>query len=53
MVGFFKKLGASRGVVGERSSAFNSNQFNVVASTVGNVNLRGLVTCRVAGFCES
>ncbi len=43
---FFKKLGASRGVVGERSSAFNSNQFNIVASSVGNVNLRGLGASR-------
>ena len=39
---FFKALGASRGVLGERSSAFNSNQLNTVASSVGNVNLRGL-----------
>ena len=43
---FFKGLGASRGVVGERSSAFNSNQFNTIASTVGNVNLRGLGASR-------
>ena len=44
--GFFKKLGASAAVVGERSSAFNSNQFNVVAASVGNVNLRGLGASR-------
>ncbi|MCY4426999.1 MAG: TonB-dependent receptor [Halieaceae bacterium] len=43
---FFKGLGASRGVLGERSSAFNSNQFNTVASSVGNVNLRGLGASR-------
>ena len=43
---FFKGLGASRGVVGERSSAFNSRQFNTVASSVANVNLRGLGASR-------
>ena len=43
---FFKALGASRGVLGERSSAFNSKQFNTVASSVGNVNLRGLGASR-------
>lgn len=43
---FFKGLGASRGVVGERSSAFNSKQFNTVASSVANVNLRGLGASR-------
>jgi len=43
---FFKGLGASQGVLGERSSAFNSDQLKTVDASVANVNLRGLGASR-------
>ncbi len=43
---FFKGLSASHGVLGERSSAFNSDQLNTVDASVANVNLRGLGASR-------
>ncbi len=43
---FFKNLGASHGVVGERASSFNSGQINTVDASVANVNLRGLGASR-------
>ena len=41
-VEFFKALGLSHGVVGERQSWYNANEATVVPETVANVNLRGL-----------
>ena len=41
-VEFFKALGLSHGVVGERQSWYNANEATAVPETVANVNLRGL-----------
>ena len=42
LVDLFRNLSVSHGVVGERSSWYNSNQPMTVSETVANVNLRGL-----------
>ena len=39
---FFKNISASHGVIGERSSWYNSNQAGTLSESVANVNLRGL-----------
>ena len=46
LVDFFKNLGASHGVIGERNSWYNSDQAGAIAESVGNVNLRGLGASR-------
>ena len=46
MVDLFKRLGASNGVVGERSSWYNTNLPGAVPESVSNVNLRGLGASR-------
>ena len=43
---FFKALGLSHGVVGERQSWYNANEIAAVPETVANVNLRGLGASR-------
>ena len=43
---FFKALGLSHGVVGERQSWYNANEVAAVPETVANVNLRGLGASR-------
>ncbi len=43
---FFKALGVSHGVVGERQSWYNANEIAAVPETVANVNLRGLGASR-------
>ena len=43
---FFKALGVSHGVVGERQSWYNANEVAAVPETVANVNLRGLGASR-------
>ncbi len=45
-VDFFKNLGASHGIIGERQSWYNSGQAATVPETVANVNLRGLGSSR-------
>ncbi len=42
MVDLFKNLGASNGVVGERSGWYNSSLPSAILESVSNVNLRGL-----------
>ena len=46
MVDLFKNLGVSHGVVGERSSWYNSSQSGTIPESVSNVNLRGLGASR-------
>ena len=46
LVDFFKNLGASHGVIGERNSWYNSDQAGAIAESVGNINLRGLGASR-------
>ena len=46
MVDLFKHLGASNGVVGERSGWYNTNLPGAVLESVSNVNLRGLGASR-------
>ena len=46
LVDLFKNLSASHGVVGERSSWYNSNQPATLTENVANVNLRGLGASR-------
>ena len=41
-VDFFKNLGASHGVIGERSSWYNAGQAATLTESIANVNLRGL-----------
>ena len=43
---FFKNISASHGVIGERSSWYNSNQAGTLSESVANVNLRGLGASR-------
>ena len=46
VVDLFKNLGASNGVVGERSSWYNSSLPSAIPESVANVNLRGLGASR-------
>ncbi len=46
LVDLFKNLSASHGVIGERSSWYNSNQPSTLTENVANVNLRGLGASR-------
>ena len=46
LVDLFKNIGASHGVIGERSSWYNADQAATIAETVANVNLRGLGASR-------
>lgn len=46
LVDVFKNLGASQGVVGERSSWFNGGQPTAIPESAANVNLRGLGASR-------
>ena len=46
LVDFFKNLGVSHGVIGERNSWYNSDQAGAIAESVANVNLRGLGASR-------
>ena len=46
LVDLFKNLSVSHGVVGERSSWYNSNQPATLTENVANVNLRGLGASR-------
>ena len=46
IVDLFKNIGASHGVIGERSSWYNSGQAGTLPETVANVNLRGLGASR-------
>lgn len=46
MVDIFKHLGASNGVVGERSSWYNTSLPGAVLESVSNINLRGLGASR-------
>ena len=46
LVDLFKNLSVSHGVVGERSSWYNSNQPSTLTENVANVNLRGLGASR-------
>ena len=46
MVDLFKNLGASNGVVGERSGWYNSSLPSAILESVSNVNLRGLGASR-------
>ncbi len=46
LVDLFRNLNVSHGVVGERSSWYNSNQPATLTETVANVNLRGLGASR-------
>ena len=48
-VDFFKNLGASHGVIGERSSWYNAGQAATLTESIANVNLRGLGASRDAG----
>ncbi len=45
-VDFFKNLSASHGVIGERSSWYNSGQAATLSESIANVNLRGLGASR-------
>ena len=45
-VDFFKNLGASHGVIGERNSWYNAGQAATLPESIANVNLRGLVASR-------
>lgn len=53
MVDFFKNLGASHGVIGERSSWYNANQAATLAENIANVNLRGLGASRTLVLINS
>ena len=46
LVDLFKNLSVSHGVIGERSSWYNSNQPSTLTENVANVNLRGLGASR-------
>ena len=46
LVDLFRNLSVSHGVVGERSSWYNSNQPSTLTENVANVNLRGLGASR-------
>ena len=46
LVDLFRSLNVSHGVVGERSSWYNSNQPQTLTENVANVNLRGLGASR-------
>ncbi|MDE2724291.1 MAG: carboxypeptidase-like regulatory domain-containing protein, partial [Gemmatimonadota bacterium] len=45
-VDFFKNLGASHGVIGERNSWYNAGQAATLPENIANVNLRGLGASR-------
>ena len=52
-VDFFKNLGASHGVIGERSSWYNSGQAATLTESIANVNLRGLGASRTLVLINS
>ncbi len=52
-VDFFKNLGASHGVIGERSSWYNAGQAATLAESIANVNLRGLGASRTLVLINS
>ncbi len=52
-VDFFRNLGASHGVVGERQSWYNANQAGAIPETVSSVNLRGLGPSRTLVLLNS
>ncbi len=52
-VDFFKNLGASHGVIGERSSWYNAGQAATLTESIANVNLRGLGSSRTLVLINS
>ena len=52
-VDFFKNLGASHGVIGERSSWYNAGQAATLTESIANVNLRGLGASRTLVLINS
>ncbi len=52
-VDFFKNLGASHGVIGERSSWYNASQAGTLTESIANVNLRGLGASRTLVLINS
>ncbi len=53
LVDLFKNLSVSHGVIGERSSWYNSNQPSTLTENVANVNLRGLGASRTLVLINS
>ena len=53
LVDFFKNLGASHGVIGERSSWYNAGQTATLSESIANVNLRGLGASRTLVLINS
>ena len=53
LVDFFKNLGASHGVIGERSSWYNAGQAATLSESIANVNLRGLGASRTLVLINS
>ena len=53
LVDFFKNLGASHGVIGERNSWYNAGQAATLTENIANVNLRGLGASRTLVLINS